>query len=185
MPINYSTFNFCFQIHLAPLQDGEESGGGGGGGAGGSGGAGGGGGGGVRPTRRRRPLTGVPRTARGRAVQVDPIKPELKAPRIQRSKLQCDEPLSNSAFKFNLRRYSEGPTPPAAPRRAPPRRRPARSGPSTRSTRGVWGSVCSARGGAGCLLCLPHSDEFRVPMRHSEQCYVRTRQPASNTRFNI
>jgi hypothetical protein len=30
----------------------------------------------------------------------------LKAPRTQRLKLKCDEPLTNSAFKFNLRRYT-------------------------------------------------------------------------------
>jgi len=39
-------------------------------------------------------------------VQVDPIKATLKAPGTQRLKLQYDEPLSNFAFKFNLRRYN-------------------------------------------------------------------------------
>jgi len=39
-------------------------------------------------------------------VQVDPIKPKLKLPRTKRLKLQCDEPLSKFAFKFNLRRYT-------------------------------------------------------------------------------
>jgi len=36
-------------------------------------------------------------------------KPELKAQRLwfQRLKLQYDEPLSNFAFNFNLRRYSQ------------------------------------------------------------------------------
>jgi len=39
-------------------------------------------------------------------VQVDPIKPTLKAPGIKLCiKLTCDKPLSNFAFKFNLRRY--------------------------------------------------------------------------------
>jgi hypothetical protein len=38
-------------------------------------------------------------------VQVDPNKPELKAPGTQRLKLQYDKRLSNFAFKFNLRRY--------------------------------------------------------------------------------
>ena len=38
-------------------------------------------------------------------MQVDPIKPMLKAPRTKRLNLQYDEPLSNFAFKFNLRRY--------------------------------------------------------------------------------
>ena len=42
----------------------------------------------------------------GRAVQVDPIKPALKAPGTKRLKLKYDELLSNLAFKFNLRRYT-------------------------------------------------------------------------------
>ena len=40
------------------------------------------------------------------AVQVDPIKPTLKAPGIRRLKLIRDEPLSNRAFQFKLRRYN-------------------------------------------------------------------------------
>jgi hypothetical protein len=42
----------------------------------------------------------------GRLVQVDPIKPESKAPKAKRSKLKVDEPLSSFAFNSNLRRYS-------------------------------------------------------------------------------
>jgi hypothetical protein len=38
-------------------------------------------------------------------VQVDPSKPTLKAPETKRLKLQCDGPLSDFAFNFNLRRY--------------------------------------------------------------------------------
>jgi hypothetical protein len=45
---------------------------------------------------------------RGRAVQVDPIKPSLKPPEIKRLKLNDDEPLPNFGFKFNLRRCSVG-----------------------------------------------------------------------------
>ena len=41
-------------------------------------------------------------------MQVDPIKPTLKAPGTKRLKLQYDEPLSSFAFKFNLRRYNQG-----------------------------------------------------------------------------
>ena len=44
----------------------------------------------------------------GRAVQVDPIKPTLKAPGTTRLKLQYDGPLSKFAFKFNLRQYNPG-----------------------------------------------------------------------------
>jgi hypothetical protein len=38
-------------------------------------------------------------------VQVDPIRPTLKAPGAQRLKLKYEESLSNFAFNFNLRRY--------------------------------------------------------------------------------
>jgi len=37
-------------------------------------------------------------------------KPVLKAPMVQRLKLQYDEPLSHFAFTFNLRRYTVGGT---------------------------------------------------------------------------
>ena len=40
-------------------------------------------------------------------MQVDPIKPKLKPPGTKRLKLKNDEPLSNFALKFNLRRYSK------------------------------------------------------------------------------
>ena len=42
----------------------------------------------------------------GRAVQVDPIKPTVKAPGIKLVKVKCDEPLSNFVYKLNLRRYT-------------------------------------------------------------------------------
>ena len=43
----------------------------------------------------------------GRAVQVDPIKPVLKAPGSILLKLRCDDGLlSKVAFDFNLRRYN-------------------------------------------------------------------------------
>ena len=42
----------------------------------------------------------------GRAVQVDPIKAELKAPGSLTLKLIYDEPLSTFALKLNLRRYT-------------------------------------------------------------------------------
>jgi len=44
----------------------------------------------------------------GEAVQVDPIKPTLKAPGTQQLKLKYDEPLSNFAFNFKLHRYTTG-----------------------------------------------------------------------------
>jgi len=42
----------------------------------------------------------------GKTVQVDPIKPRLKAPVSKSLKLKYDELLSNVASKFNLRRYN-------------------------------------------------------------------------------
>jgi len=33
------------------------------------------------------------------------MKPTFKAPQSKLLKLECDEPLSNFAFKFKLRRY--------------------------------------------------------------------------------
>jgi hypothetical protein len=44
----------------------------------------------------------------GRAVQVDPNKPTLKAPGSKRLKLEYDKLLSGFAFNLNLRRYSTG-----------------------------------------------------------------------------
>ena len=38
-------------------------------------------------------------------MHVAPIKPTFKAPGTEHLKLKCDEPLSNFAFNFNLRRY--------------------------------------------------------------------------------
>jgi hypothetical protein len=40
-------------------------------------------------------------------VQVDPMRPTLKPPRSKRLKLRCVVPLSNFAFKFDLRRHNE------------------------------------------------------------------------------
>jgi hypothetical protein len=40
-------------------------------------------------------------------VQVEPIKPVLKAPGTKRSKLKYDEQLSTPAFKYNLHRYKQ------------------------------------------------------------------------------
>jgi len=59
---------------------------------------------------RQLPLLAAMRAAHGRAVQADPMKPTVKAPRAKRLKLSYDEPPSNFAFQFNLRRYSTGRT---------------------------------------------------------------------------
>ena len=47
------------------------------------------------------------RMLNGEVGQVDPIKPKLKAPGTKRLKLKYDEPISNFAFKFKLRRCNE------------------------------------------------------------------------------
>ena len=52
----------------------------------------------------------------GRAMQVDPMKPTLKAPGPKHLKLNCDILLSSFAFKFYLRRYSWGCFTTASPR---------------------------------------------------------------------
>ena len=80
--------------------------------------------------------TRAPVESLGRAVQVDPIKPKLKAPGTKRLKLNFDALLS--IFKLDLRRYTSAgrqPTiaplwnrsprqPPTAPRRSHSRLRP-------------------------------------------------------------
>ena len=43
-------------------------------------------------------------------MQVDRIKPTLKAPGTNRLTLKYDEPLSDVAIKFNLRRYVAEPS---------------------------------------------------------------------------
>ena len=45
---------------------------------------------------------------RGRAVQVDPIKPTVEAAGSKRLKLEHGRLLSNVGFNFHLRRYSLG-----------------------------------------------------------------------------
>jgi hypothetical protein len=46
--------------------------------------------------------------ARGRAVQVAPMKPTFKPPGSKRLKLEHENLLSKIAFNFNLRRYNVG-----------------------------------------------------------------------------
>jgi hypothetical protein len=53
----------------------------------------------------RTEAAGARRGVKGRAVQVDPMKPTLKPPRSKRLKLEHEKPLSSVAFNFNLRRY--------------------------------------------------------------------------------
>ena len=40
-------------------------------------------------------------------MQVDPIKPTLKAPGTKRLKVKCERQLSSFAFNFSFRRYSQ------------------------------------------------------------------------------
>jgi hypothetical protein len=51
-------------------------------------------------------LTYTMTLAIGKAVQVDPIKPTLKAPETKRLTPKYDELLSTFAFKITLRRYT-------------------------------------------------------------------------------
>ena len=59
-------------------------------------------------TRHHQPLLPGP-VHPGEAVQVDPIKPKLKAPGTKRLKLEYDTLLLSFAFNFNLRRYTLAP----------------------------------------------------------------------------
>jgi hypothetical protein len=63
----------------------------------------------------------------GEAVQVDPIKPTLKAPKSTLLNLEHEKSLSNYAFKFNLRRYTWAAAPAPAPPLSLSDRRPAGS----------------------------------------------------------
>ena len=58
-----------------------------------------------RALDRQRALAHAAR-ARGKAVQVEPMKPMSKAPGTERLKLKYDKLLSSFAFNFNLRRYN-------------------------------------------------------------------------------
>jgi hypothetical protein len=55
--------------------------------------------------RRRRPLRRRVPAALGRAMQVEPMEPILKAPGTGHLKLTYDTRLLSFAFNFNLRRY--------------------------------------------------------------------------------
>ena len=47
---------------------------------------------------------------RGRAVQVDPMRPRLKAPKSKLLRLKHEKVLSSYGFEFNLRRCAGGRT---------------------------------------------------------------------------
>ena len=105
--------------------DGDEDEGGDGAGAGAGAGAGSGGAG-VTPGRISPSILAA--VSRGRAVQVDPMKPKLKPPGTERLKLKCDTVLSSFAFKFDLRRYTAAKTSGTSPTGTP-------RGNSSRATR--------------------------------------------------
>ena len=77
-------------------------------------------------------------------MQVDPIKPTLKAPGIDRLKLNYDKLLSNFAFKFNLRCYTE----------AEPDAFPEAGGPAPRrEARRIIGAGLVTHCGVQCDVC--------------------------------
>jgi hypothetical protein len=78
-------------------------------------------------------------------VQVDPINPVLKAPGIKRLILIHDDPLSNVAFKSNLRRFIEGP----AQRRVPPRGPPHSAQAGADLAHSLYEAMVSIIGGSG------------------------------------
>jgi len=81
-------------------------------------------------------------------VQVDPIKPTLKAPGSKRLKLEHENLLSNFGFKFNLRRYSVAPV-------------MVFTNPSTGEIRTVTCSQRSLASGGGF-----HSSTFQLNLGH-------------------
>ena len=89
-------------------------------------------------------------------MQVDPIKPTLKAPGIWLLKLHYDEPHSDFAFKIKLCRYTEVRM--EEIRRAEssmhgPGTPPSKAGPYTRPIFSSTCAVCFGIGGAlrGCF----------------------------------
>jgi hypothetical protein len=83
--MRWIAFKLFFQVQLASLQQGAPCGG------------------------PRRAPHGGRRARHGRVVQVDPIRPTLKSPGTKRMKVKYYKPLSNVAFKFNMRRYTTDP----------------------------------------------------------------------------
>jgi hypothetical protein len=77
--------------------------------------------------------TGTAVAALGKAVQVDTIKPTLKAPGTGRLKLKYAELLSSSAFNIHLRRYSSEASLRSAPSWGSTPRWPSAAGAYTRS----------------------------------------------------
>jgi hypothetical protein len=73
-------------------------------------------------------------------MQVDPVRPTLKPPGIMLLKLIYNEPLSNFAFDFNLRRYTKAAkAAPAAPVSAAP------------VSSGKFGALTATKGGKGTM----------------------------------
>ena len=80
-------------------------------------------------------------------MQVDPIKPTLKAPGIKLLKLKYDEVLSSSALKFNVRRHTLVVTPLLSPEWCA-------SGRYRRETAAVVGVTAGVEAGdEWCALC--------------------------------
>ena len=74
-------------------------------------------------------------------MQVDPIKPMLKAPKTKRLRPKCDALLSSFAFKFNLRRYNEDLRSEAESTRSTVSRTVALTGTGSTSSRTIAGAV--------------------------------------------
>ena len=141
------------------------------------------------------------REALGGAVQVDPIKPTLKAPGSERLKLNCDELLSSFAFKLKLRHYNwegeqaaaaaatmmmltgegEGELEPAAAAAAE-----AQVAAAAAVLTGQTGGAVTTRPGsvsACCSIALPSPRARRVRLTPRLRCCVRRwRSPAPRWR---
>jgi len=107
-------------------------------------------------------------------VQVDPIKPTLKAPGPKRLKIQCDILLSTSAFKFNLRRYTLAGSPAgASPLASPPVKRRNSSffggSPDVAAAPGVLPRGRNARASSGASISGPYAAAAAREARGSSQ----------------
>jgi len=85
----------------------------------------------------------------GRAVQVDPIRPTLKAPGTKRLKLEYDRLLLCFAFYFNVRRCTK-------------EEAPAETGAVAAAGGGRTGASAAAAAAAAAALVRPGGDESLV-----------------------
>jgi len=122
-------------------------------------------------------------------VQVDPIKPMLKAPQTKQIKLNCDEPLSSFAFKLNLCRYIKG----SCAMKQWPTSLPAPMQYFIRPAEGNWGgydhvadytptTAAAANQGGDCRLSANHeTGTYYERFGEASRCFDVKRQAGAYT----